>query len=189
MGTKIPAVILFHPFSSFSQLQCGARKMSQRSGAIAPHSPALPAAKSLGSFLYSFRILQPLPISPTSQFIFSLGFQDFQTHCFDNTRIFNTSCPEGSGCHSHGEFFPHPGRSSNPFSWNWETPLSHHCRASNISSMSNCTSFDQMEGLNINCMLCPLWFQFQWNNPTSLCAVGIILIFLYLCLFFLGNNY
>lgn len=154
--------IHFHPSSSFSQLQCCARKISQRWGAIPPHSPSLPAAKPFGSPWEVFLIpsgscsLSPLLPHPKSSLLWDLKIskptvstaRGFSAHPAQSAQV---AIPVGN-------FFPHPGRSRNPFSWSWETSLSHRCRASNISLMSNCASSDQIQRLSINCLIGPFWF-------------------------------
>lgn len=131
-------------WSSFSQapalrkeapLCC--RGIAQVGLAAARPCPKQSPLESMGSLPYTLgagACRQPtsLPTVPTFILNSSLVFQDYQTHCFNRTRIFNISCPEDSSLPSHGDFFSCTGRSGNPLCLSWETSLSHCCSPSNI---------------------------------------------------------
>lgn len=107
-GIKIPVVILFHPFPNSSIMQGRSPGDPEQFPPTAHPCLKQSLMESSGSFPHSSRTLQAPPMAPTSQLISSLGFQGFQTHCCDRTRIFDISCPEGSSCPSRGEYFSSP---------------------------------------------------------------------------------
>lgn len=103
-------------WSSFSQAPvlckealCG-RAIAWIGPSAARPCPKQSPFESTGSLPYTFgagACRQPTSFPTAPAFILnsSLGFWDYQTHCFNRTRIFNISCPGDSSLPSCGDFF------------------------------------------------------------------------------------